>query len=80
MGVTYEIAPEEVIGHCIKKLQYQGKAVEDTDTFTLCLNDYRYSGAGGYQVYTSCELVKEINIEMVELIMDYFSKHTYIEV
>ena len=79
-GVTYEIAPQEEIGHRIKNLRYQGREIADTDTFTLCLNDYRYSGAGGYPVYTECELVKEINIEMVELIMEYFRKHTYIEV
>lgn len=37
-------------------------------------------GAGGYDVYTECPLVKEINVEMVELIMDYFHEYPYIEV
>lgn len=79
-GVTYDIEPQNEIGQRICNLQYQGKTVEDTDSFTMCLNNYRYSGAGGYPVYTECELVKEINIEMVELIMEYFTKHTYIEI
>ena len=52
----------------------------DTDTFTLCLNNYRYSGAGGYEVYRECPGVREINVEMVELIMDYLGSHDYIEV
>lgn len=80
MGVTYTINPKKPIGNRIENLCYQGKMVEDTDSFTLCLNNYRYSGAGGYEVYTECESVKEINIEMVELIMDYFRQNPYTEV
>lgn len=30
------------------------------------------TGAGGYQVYKSCRKRKEINVEMVELMMNYF--------
>lgn len=39
------------------------------------MNNYRYSGAGGYPMYPTCQLVKEINTEMVEIIMDYFRTH-----
>lgn len=80
MGVTYEINPERPIGSRIENLCYQGNPVADSDSFTLCLNNYRYTGAGGYEVYAECELVKEINIEMVELIMEYFRQKPYIEV
>ena len=80
MGGTYHIAPENPIGHRIQKLCYQGKEVEDTDCFTLCLNNYRYSGAGGYPMYRECKMLKEINIEMVELIMEYFRENPYVEV
>lgn len=80
MGVTYEIVPGNPIGNRIQKLCYQGKEVEDTDDFTLCLNNYRYSGAGGYTMYQECDMIKEINIEMVELIMEYFRQNPYVEV
>ncbi len=80
MGVTYEIALGNPVGSRIQKLCYQGKEVEDTDCFTLCLNNYRYSGAGGYPMYQECKLLKEINIEMVELIMEYFRENPYVEV
>lgn len=80
MGVTYEIAPKNPIGNRIQNLCYHGKEVEDTDCFTLCLNNYRYSGAGGYPMYRECKMLKEINIEMVELIMEYFRQNPYVEV
>lgn len=80
MGVSYDIVPGNPKGSRIENLCFQGKPVEAEDEFTLCLNNYRSSGAGGYEVYTECETVKEINIEMTELIMEYFRLHPYIEV
>ena len=41
---------------------------------TVCVNNYRASGAGDYPMYTQCKVVKEINVEMVELIMQYFEE------
>ena len=38
------------------------------------MNNYRSSGAGGYFVYQTCPVVKEINVEMSDLLMDYFEK------
>lgn len=79
-GVTYDIDPAKPIGDRVMNLCYQGKPVEDEDSFSLCLNNYRHSGTGGYEVYTECEVLREINTEMVELIMEYFIQNPYIEV
>ncbi len=80
MGTECEIHPENPVGSRIVNLSVNGQRVQDTDEFTMCLNNYRYSGAGGYEVYQECPLVKEINMEMVELIMDYFRQNPYVEI
>jgi 2',3'-cyclic-nucleotide 2'-phosphodiesterase/3'-nucleotidase len=80
MGVTYEIDPGAPTGSRIQNLCYQGKPVQEDDIFTMCLNNYRYSGAGGYPMYPQCPLVREINTEMVELIMEYFHQNPLVEV
>ena len=54
------------------ELTYEGETVKDEDEFTICLNSYRASGAGGYPEYTQCQVVREINIEMSDLILDFF--------
>ncbi len=79
-GVTYDIEPAKPIGNRIQNLCCQGKPVQENDTFTLCLNNYRHTGTGGYEVYRECEVIREINTEMVELIMEYFMQNSYIEV
>ncbi len=40
----------------------------------------RYSVSGGYEVITGCELVREINTEMVESFWNYFKENPYVEV
>ena len=79
-GVTYDIVPQNPVGSRICNLRYQGQAVSDNQEFTICMNNYRFSGTGGYPVYPQCPVVKEINLEMVELIMEYFRTHSFIEV
>lgn len=72
MGVYYDIDPEKPIGYRIRHLSYEGKKISDTDHFTICVNNYRYSGAGGYEEYKKCKLIKQIPVEMAELIMEFF--------
>ena len=42
------------------------------------MNNYRSTGVGGYDVYKECTLIKEINVEMTELIMEYFHENPYV--
>ena len=74
-GVDYAIDVSKPVGQRITALTYQGKTVRDGDEFTICLNSYRASGAGGYPEYTRCPIVREINVEMSDLILDFFKSH-----
>ncbi|NCB63235.1 MAG: bifunctional metallophosphatase/5'-nucleotidase [Clostridia bacterium] len=73
-GVRYVIDARRPAGERITELTFGGKAVEDTDEFTLCMNNYRASGSGDYPMYQGCGLEKEINTEMSDLIMAYFER------
>ena len=44
------------------------------------MNNYRASGAGGYEFYKDCEVVKEIQTEMTEIIINHFMKHKNVTV
>lgn len=47
-GADYIIDMSRPVGSRITKLEYQGKPVQDTDKFTLAMNDYRFNGGSGY--------------------------------
>ena len=73
-GVTYEIHPENAPGSRVTELKKDGKIIREDQILTLCLNNYRFSGAGGYPMYQGCRVIREINQEMVELILTYFEE------
>lgn len=74
-NINYTININNTIGSRIVNLKYKDSNISSSDTFTIVMNNYRASGAGGYEFYTSCPVVKEIQIEMTEIIIDYFKKH-----
>lgn len=59
----------------LEYVRFNGEDVKDDMKFTLVMNNYRASGAGGYEFYKECLVVKEIQTEMTEIIIDYFKKH-----
>ncbi|MDR2479545.1 MAG: bifunctional metallophosphatase/5'-nucleotidase [Treponema sp.] len=74
-GIEYQFNITCPKGQRLKKLYYANAPVQDTDVFSLCLNNYRASGAGGYPWYLKCKRLKEINIEMVEILLNYFENN-----
>lgn len=71
MGVTFKRDYEAPIGSRVKELKYQDIPVKEEDVFTICLNNYRASGAGEYPMYKDAKVIREINIGMSDLLMDY---------
>ena len=63
------------MGSRIQNLCYQGKPVQPDDEFTLCMNITVTVVQAAIRCIQHAQLVKEINTEMVEIIMDYFRTH-----
>ena len=76
--VTEDIRRPE--GDRVISIKYRGEELPADRRLTLCLNNYRATGAGGYDVYRECEVVRELPTEIAELIIAYVDKHGDIEV
>ena len=61
-------------------LSYQGKPILPDDSFTLVMNNYRATGAGGFDCYLSSPRIQEIQTEVSELLLDYLGSHTLIDI
>lgn len=68
------------VGERVISIVYKGEELDDDTVLSICLNNYRASGAGGYDVYAGCELVGEVQTEIAELIIDYVTRHESINV
>ena len=58
-------------GSRVTGISYQGKQISDSDIYSICVNNYRATGAGGYDVYRECRVLSEVNTEMTDLMLDY---------
>lgn len=74
-GVEYAFDVSKPVGSRVVKLNYKGAPVRDEDRFSICLNSYRASGTGGYECYLGCPVEREINMEMSDLLLEYFKQH-----
>lgn len=58
-GVDYTIDLNQPIGSRITRLEYKGRPVQDTDSFTFALTNYRQGGGGGYSMLNGSKIIKE---------------------
>ncbi|MCL2587791.1 MAG: bifunctional metallophosphatase/5'-nucleotidase [Oscillospiraceae bacterium] len=71
-GITFDRDFHRPIGNRVFNLRYGDQNVADDDRFTMCINNYRASGAGGYPMYPACPVVREMLTDMTEMLLDYF--------
>lgn len=79
-GVDYTIKVSNPRGQRIIELKYQGKDVQDNDSFTLAVNNYRAMGGGNYTMVAESETLQEIQEDMVDTIMNYFMENDPVHV
>jgi len=78
LNYTFDITKE--IGNRVISMKFKGKEISDNDTLTLAMNNYRATGAGGYDFYRNCKVVGEVLNEMPDIIIDYFRCHKQVVV
>jgi 2',3'-cyclic-nucleotide 2'-phosphodiesterase/3'-nucleotidase len=69
-GVDYVVDIDRPVGERITKLEYRGRAVAATDTFTMALNNYRQSGGGGFSMLRDAPVVYDRQQEIRQLLID----------
>lgn len=73
-GIEYDIAYENEIGNRISNIKVKGEPVEDSKTYTICTNNYRVLGTGGYNMYKNFKILSESKEEIFEMIMKYIKR------
>lgn len=79
-GIEYGFNLNENAPNELDYVKFNGADVKDEDKLTLVMNNYRATGTGEYEFYKTCKVVKEIQIEMTDIIIEYFENHKNIEV
>jgi 2',3'-cyclic-nucleotide 2'-phosphodiesterase (5'-nucleotidase family) len=69
-GVDYTVDVARPVGSRITRLDYKGKPVNDGDSFTMALNNYRQTGGGGYAMLSGAPVVYDKQQEIRQLLID----------
>ena len=71
-GIDFEKDLTKKVGERIGKIFFKGKEVKDADKFSLVMNNYRATGAGGFDMYKDLKVIKNYDKETSEILLDYF--------
>lgn len=79
-GIDYTMDLNRDIGKRIIEITRHGRAVLLTETFTVCVTNYRASGTGIYAPLRNCRVLKTFDTEVPELLMEYVERHRSVKV
>ncbi|WP_026882002.1 bifunctional metallophosphatase/5'-nucleotidase [Clostridium akagii] len=78
-GIEYDINISRTFGHRITKLNYLGKPMELNKKYHVVMNNYRAGGGGDFYMFKDKPVMKDIPIDMSELIANYILARGTIE-
>ncbi|ACJ76138.1 2',3'-cyclic-nucleotide 2'-phosphodiesterase [Thermosipho africanus TCF52B] len=78
-GISYKIVLNNPSGNRIIDLMFEGKPIEMDKEYEIVLNNYRAGGGGGYTMFKGKPVVREVMMEVSELMADYILEHKNIK-
>ncbi len=73
-GIEYVINVSRPAGSRIEGLRYQGRPMDPHGEFEVVMNHYRASGGGNYRMFRGKPIVREVTVDMTEIIAEYLTK------
>lgn len=73
-GIDYTIQVSKPAGSRVSNIIYHGEPLDLEQVYHVVLNNYRASGGGNYQMFKNKPIVKQIQVDAVELIRAYFER------
>jgi 2',3'-cyclic-nucleotide 2'-phosphodiesterase / 3'-nucleotidase len=73
-GVSYVIDLTQPVGQRIRDLTFHGAPLSADHKLRVAINNYRYSGGGGYSVYQGLPIAYQSKGEISELLVNYLKR------
>jgi 2',3'-cyclic-nucleotide 2'-phosphodiesterase/3'-nucleotidase len=69
-GADYTLDLSKPAGQRVTRLEFRGKPIAPSDSFTMALNNYRQTGGGGYAMLSGARVVYDTQQEIRQLLID----------
>lgn len=73
-GIQYTIHVNRPYGERVSYLYFNGTPLQEEQLYTICVNNYKAVSGGNYNMYANKPVVKDIQIEGAQLLIDYLSQ------
>ncbi|MDP3305063.1 MAG: bifunctional UDP-sugar hydrolase/5'-nucleotidase [Erysipelotrichaceae bacterium] len=70
-GIDYTLKISNPKGSRCISCTYNGKEIEDDDSFTIAMNNYRAVGGGDFEMVARSETILDTHRDMVEILAEY---------
>lgn len=78
-GIDYTIDVTQPKGQRITRFNYHGQPIDDQQVLEVVVNQYRAVGGGDYAMFGADKIIREVTVDMTELIADYLQQHPVIQ-
>jgi len=78
-GIEYELKISNPIGQRVIHLNHQGAPLQLDQQYDVVMNSYRASGGGNFNMFKQKPVIKDIPIDMTELIANYIRERKIIK-
>ncbi len=78
-GIQYTVDVSKAKGQRVVRLDYRYLPMDMDAEFEVTLNQYRAVGGGDYPMFDASKIIREVNIEMNQLIIQYLEQFKGIE-
>ena len=75
-GLSYKLNIRHPIGERAQDIYIKDEPLNLDTTYKIVVNNYRSVGGGGYHMFNANQIVKEIQLEGAELIIQYLQNHS----
>ena len=79
-GLTYNIDLSKEFGDRVISMKKDGSELDLDKEYTIVTNNYRATNTSIYPAYENAKVVKEINVDISELIINYFQENKNVKV
>jgi 2',3'-cyclic-nucleotide 2'-phosphodiesterase/3'-nucleotidase len=73
-GVSYIIDLKKPVGERVQNLSFHGAPLDPGQKLRVAINNYRYTGGGGYSVYKGLPILESPGVEIRDLLIDYLTR------
>lgn len=74
-GITYTIQVGQPIGQRVTNIKVSQKPLNPEEFYTICVNNYRAVGGGNYKMFANAPVIKDIQEEGAQILIDFMTKH-----